>query len=199
MDERINGPLRLLLPGWEAPETFKDWSDNWRIWDAWVGIGRELNERFSVTMYAGGGAGTVKNSETYYPLFVPVSTQVDFTRRSMFMGSSLRWYPFGRPVFEGKGLRNALRGARPLTELNLGYTHQYSEASVGVSLPLVGEVLRIRDRQTYDLILFSPRIGVEFPLSDREFFNIVGGYTWMHEHGAEYNQGLIQFFYVRRF
>lgn len=199
IDQRINGMFKLLLPGWEAPDTFKDWSDNWQIWDAWVGIGRELNEHVSITFYAGGGAGTVKNSETYYPFLIPVNTKVDFTRRSMFVGSSLRWYPFGRPVYQGKGLGNILRGGRFLTEMNVGYTHQYSEASVRLSVPVLGEVLHIPDKQTYDLILFSPRIGVEFPLSDRDFFNIVGGYTWMHQHGAEFNQTLIQFFYVRRF
>jgi len=195
----LDRTFRPITLGWERPTTFKDWSDDWRIWDLWGGYGRDINEKSSWAVYAGGGAGTVHNSNLYFPLGIPIDLDVDFTRRSLLLGSSISYYPYGRPKKLGRGLKKTLEGSRLMTEMNVGYTHQTIIGDVKASLPLIGEVLRIKDESKYHLFWASPRIGVEMPLTDSDSLNILGGYLLFAEHAREFDGFLLEFFVRHRF
>ena len=47
IDKEINEPLGNMFPDWKKPETFKDWSDDYKIWDLWLMLGRDINEKSS--------------------------------------------------------------------------------------------------------------------------------------------------------
>ena len=195
IDRMLNRPLGLLLPRWQEPTTFKDWSDDWRIWDLWAGIGRDINQHTSWSIYAGGGAGTIRNRSVYLPLTV----DADFTRRSILAGSSITYYPFGKPSKLERGLRASLYGTRPMAEFNLGYTHQTVIGDVGLSMPLAGRIVRVYDKEQHHLFWVSPRLGIEIPISEKNSLNILGGYLFFHEQSDEFNGILLQAFIRRRF
>jgi len=199
IDRMLNRPGRLLFRGWEDPDTFKDWSDEGRIWDIWGGFGFEINEYVSWAIYSGGGFGTVKNRDHYHALGIPVGVRADFTRRSFFLGNSFSIYPWGRPERKGPGLMGSLRGARPAFEANFGFNYQYSLGDVSFSLPLIGRALHIEDQEEFYLLFFSPRVGLEFPINDRTTFNFIGGYTFFHDASDDFNSMLIEFFVRRSF
>lgn len=198
-DRLLNRPMNLLLPAWEEPTTFKDWSDDWRVWDVWAGVGREINDHLSWALYSGGGAGTIRNHDMYYPLGVPLRVKADYTRRSMFLGVSLSIYPWGRPEKGEPGFWNAVRAARPQFEANVGYNWQYALADVSFGFPVLGDLLNIEREYNYDLFFFSPRAGLEFPMTEKSSFNVILGYTLFHDHGDDFNSILLEFFVRNKF
>ena len=195
----LNNTLGNLLPRWERPTTFKDWCDDWRVWDLWGGYGRDINAYSSWTIYTGGGIGTIPNGKRYFPLGIPLRIDADFTRKSFLLGSSISYYPWGRPVKSEPGLVASLKAARPMAEFNVGYTYQISIGDVKASLPLAGNLLHIKDEKRYHLFWISPRIGMEVPLTAKDSLNVLAGYTVMHQHGPEYNGALLEFFVRHRF
>jgi hypothetical protein len=198
IDGLLNNTIGKLLPRWQEPVTFKDWSDEWRIWDLWVGYGRDLGPKSAWSVYAGGGVGTIINREKYLPL-ESLILDADFTRKSLLIGSSLSYYPWGRPEYRGAGIRNAFRGLRPVSEINVGYTNQTTIAEVRARLPLVGNALRVRMEDHYHLFWASPRFGVEIPLSHSDSLNILVGYLFFTDHAPEYNGFMLEIFYRHRF
>jgi hypothetical protein len=195
VDTMINGTLGLVIPGWQEPKTFKDWSDDFMIWDLWAGYGRDINAKWSWSVYGGGGAGTVKNADLYFPL----SVDIEFYRMSLLAGSSVSWYPWGKPVKGGRGVVESLRAGRPMVEMNVGYTYQISDADVYLSLPLLRKFIHIPDHQTYHLMWVSPRVGAEFPITNDTSLNVLTGMTFFHKHADEFNHVLLEFFIRHRF
>jgi len=198
IDGQLHNTFRWITPDWRRPRTFKNWSRDFQLWDLWVGYGRVLSKHFAWSVYTGGGAGTVPNDRTCHPLFLPVRFKVDFTRISLMFGTSVTWYPFGPPQKQDGFWRN-LAATRPMVEANVGYSHQTSKADVKLGLPFLGDVARIRQRDDYDLLWTSPRVGVETPLTENTSLNVLGGYLFFNEHSEEYNGALLEFFIRHRF
>ncbi len=199
IDRQINNTFGLIFPRWRRVTTFQDWRDQWYVWDLSCGVGRDINEKLAWTVYGGGGAGTIRNRDDYFAGPVPVTTKVYFTRQSMFAGSSLRWWPLGRPEKKEQGLVGSLKGTRPVTEMNVGYTRQISIADVRVYTPLTGDRLRIRQEDKSNLLWTSPRAGVDIPLSGGLSLNVLGGYLFFHDEADDYNGAILEFLISGRF
>lgn len=195
IDRMIDDPFGLVLPGWDRPTTFKDWSDDFRIWDLWAGYGRDISPKWSWSIYGGGGAGTIHNKRR----FLPLRLDIDFTRRSIMAGSSVTYYPFGKPRYRGRSYRETFLASRPMLEMNVGATHQTVIGDVRASLPVLGRILRIEDKEKFTLYWASPRAGIEIPLGERRSLNVLGGYLFFHDHAAEFNGALLEIFIRRRF
>lgn len=198
IDRQLNDTFGLITPDWRNPRTFKDWSEEFLLWDLWFGYGRVLSKHFAWSIYTGGGLGTVPNEHTFHPLLMPVKFKVDFTRMSVLAGTSITWYPFGPPKKQDGFWRN-LAASRPMAEANIGYSHQVSIADVKLGLPIVGDAIHIRQKDKYDLLWTSPRLGFETPLTETTSLNILGGYLFFNEHSDEFNGGLLEFFIRHRF
>lgn len=195
IDRMIDDPFGLVVPGWDRPTTFKDWSDDFRIWDLWAGYGRDISPKWSWSVYGGGGAGTIHNRRR----FLPLRLDIDFTRRSIMAGSSVTYYPFGKPRYRGRSYRETFLASRPMLEMNVGATHQTVIGDVRASLPVLGRILRIEDKEKFTLYWASPRAGVEIPLGERTSLNVLGGYLFFHDHAAEFNGAMLEVFIRRRF
>ena len=198
-DRMLNKPFGTLLRNWEDPDTFKDWSDDFRLWDLWIGYGRQFHPKAAWTIYGGGGAGTIPNTKRYYPLFIPMDLDANFTRRSILLGASLRYYPFGAPEYKDRGFAAAMRATRPVLEMNIGYTRQTSIGDVSISLPVGPRLIRIRDEEWLNLFWLSPRAGLEMPLSQNNTLNILGGGLFFHDHTEEFNGFLFECFIKHNF
>jgi len=206
IDLQINTLLGTLMPGLDEPTTFKDWSDDWRVWDIWAGFGRDIHAKSSWSVYAGGGQGTIENNDFALLLgLIPIDTDIDFTRRSYFAGTSVSYYPWGRPVKpkgtqKGSGMVRHLKAARPVFEMNAGYNRQVRIANVKLNGPIFGrKLLGIRQKDKFDLLWASPRAAMEIPLTENDSLTFMTGYTFFHDHSEEYNSFLLQAFVRHRF
>jgi len=206
IDQQINGVLGKLIYGWNAPRTFKDWSDEWLLWDAFVGFGRDIGPKWDWCVDFGGGAGTVKNRDTYYPLGLRLKSAIDFTRTEMFIEGTIDCYPWGKPALArnhsaptGSGIMNALRSTKPYLSVVSGYNHQTSEVRVDLKLPVVGDLVQQKQQDAYDLFYVCPRVSAELPVTKKDFLNFTVGYVFFAEHPREFNSICAGVFWKHRF
>ena len=99
--------------------------------------------------------------------------------------------PPGRPWVRPTG--------RPNLEANLGFSRQEVIGDVRLALPLLENIVRVEQDDTYYLFWASPRAAVEFALSDKDSINFMTGYTFFFDHGHEFDNVLVQAFWRRRF
>lgn len=199
IDRQLNAPFGTLLCNWKRPTTFRDWSNDFLLWDLWGGYGFDLSEQFSWAVYGGGGAGVVPNDNHYSLLGIPLRVRADFTRISLMAGTAITWYPFGRPAPATRNLWKNFAGTRPMAEMNVGYSYQVAIGDVKLSVPILGRLAHIRDEKQYHLAWTSPRLGIEVPLTKNNTLNILGGYLFFVPHSSEFNGGLLEFFIRHRF
>ena len=206
IDEQINGVFGKLICGWREPQTFKDWSDAWLLWDGYVGFGRDISPKWDWCVDFGGGAGTVKNRETYHPLGLRLKSAIDFARTEAFVEGTIDCYPWGKPVWAGNdsaptgsGIMNAVRSTRPYLSVVSGYNHQTAEADVRLTLPVLGYIVRQKQQDVYDLFYVCPRVSAEMPVSKNNFLNFTIGYAFFTEHPTEFNSVCIGTFFKHKF
>ncbi len=198
VDKQLNDTFGRVLPRWKEPRTFREWCDEWRVWDIWGGYGRDINAKASWAVYGGGGAGTVRNTKVYYPLGVRMKLDADFFRSSIMCGTSVSYYPFDRPRKIGNRFKDTLAGTRPVVEMNIGYTYQTAVGDVRLKLPLLDHI-NIKDETRYHLFWTSPRAGIEIPLTEADSLNMMAGYLFFFDHAREFNGLLLEFFVRHRF
>ena len=91
-------------------------------------------------------------------------------RSVWFVTAGVDYFPWGKPELpESREGRNpvALRlaAARPYFEGALGYVNLKGVAKVDIHLPKLESVFHYQDKARYDLIYWSPRLGVEIPIT----------------------------------
>ena len=75
VNREMNGIFGRVLPSWQEPITFKDWSRNWKLWDLYGGVGKDLGPRWSWQATAGAGVGAIPNGKRYRPLGIPLRSR----------------------------------------------------------------------------------------------------------------------------
>ncbi len=204
IDEQINGIFGAVLPRWEEPRTFRDWRDEFRLWDLHVGLGRELSPKWVWMSTVGGSIGTVRNEDRYYPLGVPAMFHVDFSRKFWFASTGMLYYPWGQSVYVPaesamERFRHSLRGTRPFVGGVGAYLDISVEAVVKIDLPLTGFDPRIVQKQRMQELYFSPRIGVDVPLTERNDLVLAAGYLFFCDHGEDLDNWSFYVMYKHRF
>lgn len=202
--QQINNVFGNILPRWEEPRTFRDWRDEFRLWDVHLGFGRELSPKWVWISTFGGSLGTVRNEDRYYPLGIPAMFHIDFSRKLWFASTGLLYYPWGQSVFtESEGpmerFRRSLIGARPFVGGIGAYLDLASEGVVQIDLPLTSFDPRIVQKQRMKSLYFSPRAGVDIPLTKRDDLVLAAGYLFFCEYGDDLDNWSFYMLYKHRF
>ncbi len=200
IDRDINGLYGNLLPNWEEPATFSDWRDQFMLWDLHLGVGRSLNEKWSVFSTVGFIMGTVRTYNDYLANLLDVN--VKFHRKVQFISAGVDYYPWGKSSFddvEGDGwLLNRIRAGKPYLEGGIGYVHIYTVGQVIMELPVLNDFAKVKHAEYYDLIYLSPRIGYDIPVSENGTLSLTAGYLFFDRHGAEFNTASYYVLYKHR-
>ncbi len=204
IDDELNEPLKAILPAWRGLETFKDWSDDSKIWDLWLEGGRDLSPRTSWFISAGGTAATIRNKRTYFPLGIPLMTDIRFRGTKLSLLGGLTFYPLGKPTLDSQSrtwnvVKRAVLRARPYGEIGVGYTFIRAEGSVKLGLPLLERLYKNKEKFDHHLLEISPRIGIEFPLNRDDSIALAGSYRFFHKHGGEFDSPSISAVFKHRF
>lgn len=190
IDRQLNDVLGWL-PFWKAPTTFRDWEQDFLLWDMTVGLGSDITPKTSWMCWTGGAIGEIKNNEHYGPL----ETDITFTRTTTFFTVQGYWYPRGKvdyaAVADKKGLQRipaAMANAKPYFSLATGYSFLRAEGDGKFKLPLVGTFLRQLDVEDHHMYQVSPRFGLEMPVSKNSSVTMEGMYYFFGPHHSdEYN------------
>jgi len=196
IDKEINEPLGNMFPDWKKPETFKDWSDDYKIWDLWLMLGRDINEKSSWFIEMGGMTSDIDNSKTYLSSGVPIDVDVDFSRTEAFVLGVLSYYPWGKPSIDKTRYR--ILCAKPYGEISIGYVYIEAAGEVKLSSP-PGLISKQKERRNYDLFQVSPRVGVEIPMTENDSVSFMGCYSFFNNNESEFNSPSFSIIYKHRF
>lgn len=191
VEERMNGILGRIMPGYTRPVTFRTWEEDLKTWDFHVGFGRDINSRFSWFVNGTVSAGYIDNEKTYYPLFVPVDTHIRFNRTVAGVIFGADYYPFGKPKLPPKGpvhpAIRALRASRPF--IKFAVSPVYVAGTGEAELRLAGRLGLIKEgvEQNHKLFYYTPRVGVEVPITPDDSLLLDTGYLFFTTHEEEYN------------
>ena len=191
IDAQINGIFGKVLPNWQKPTTFGDWSKNTMLWDVNVVVGRDMSRRTSLALLVGGATGKIPNHDSYGPL----ATDIKFTRFTAFASLVGSFYPWGKPVFEptsdgfGNKFKSAFRQSKPYVSLGMGYVYMDARADVRLKAPGLGlgQIFRQQDINKQNMFQISPRLGLELPVSENNSIILEGAYYKFHQHDDEYS------------
>ena len=202
INHQINGTLGRIIPDWNRPTTFRDWSDNMLLWDMHFGVGRDLGPKFSWFVDVGGVVGEIKTDGNYW-LVVPLRSRVSFSRTIWFVAAGMDYYPFGKPRLvktdKGCGLLRALKATRPYVELAAGHVH--ADESAKVRLKLSGTNLGFSKDEFlhHDVDYISPRVGLEMPVTQNDSISLQAGYLFFDRHGSDFNNLSVYLLHKHRF
>jgi len=186
IDDKLNNTLGLVIPNWKNPITFKDWSDEWRLWEGHAGFGREFGTKFSLFLGGGGAAGTVGNSDDYYSQLFPLRVRAEFTRKFGFAACGLTYYPWNRPCprAASRGLWRRIAAARPFLEAAVGYMISSEAGEARLGIKDVCTFFRYEEKRHRGVFFESPRIGLELPLGKDDSLVLKAGYSF-HNSGKD--------------
>jgi hypothetical protein len=204
IDHLINGKLGALFPRWENPVSFGDWRDNGRMFDFHLGLGRDINPKWSWMATVGGTAGFQSNPEVYFPLGVPMGINVTFERKLWFVTGAVDYFPWGKPQLGEKHagqnpVWRRLFAARPYVEGTVGYVNTKAHANIEFRLPIAGKFFTYQDKGRYDSIYVSPRVGIDIPITQSDSISLAAGYLFFTSHQNEFNNVSIYTIYRHRF
>ncbi|MFH1316716.1 MAG: hypothetical protein ABII01_04305 [Candidatus Woesearchaeota archaeon] len=170
--------------------TFEDWRDNAMLGTPYIGLGKNLNDRWSVWGIVAGVYGDISNDK---PLM-----DADFYMWGMCAEAGFTFYPFGKtdPVFQEKGfarILESLKQAKPFVTASLGVA--YTEG--GGLMSLHGPVIEIMGFEMINHHLGSyavGRIGVDVPLTQRiDLYISGGGGKYLFKEGDELDHATARF------
>jgi hypothetical protein len=202
IDREINR-LFTWCPFWKEPVTFKDWADDFCLWDITVGVGRDFTPKTSWMIWTGGSAATIENNERYGP----VSTEIEFARFTAFLTVQGYWYPWGKVDHDavaaerGKSrVASSFKHSKPYLSLATSYVYMDADADVQFKLPLIGTILSQPEQYEHHLYQVSPRLGIELPVSENNSITVEGLYYFIGPtHGDEYNGPSFNVMFKHRF
>ena len=203
----MDGRLGLLFATWERPETFKDWGENMKLWDFQLGVGRDLSPKVTAYMAVGATKGRQPNNQWYWSpvLGRPVGLDIDFERSLFFITTGLDYYFVGQPDLptseesSDNALMRRLKAARPYGEFAVGYINIKTLAAVSPKLPIRGKLFTYQDKARYDLFYWSPRLGIDVPLTQDDSLSFAVGYLFFTNHPTEFNNVSIYTIFRHRF
>lgn len=202
INHQINGTLGLIIPGWERPTTFRDWSDDMLLWDFHFGAGRDLGPKFSWFVDVGGVLGTIKTADNYW-LVAPLDSRVAFSRTVWFVAAGMDFYLFGKPRLvktdKGCGLLQALKATRPYIEFAAGHVHANEAAKVRLKISGTNLGFSKDEFLHHDVDYVSPRVGVEMPVTENDSISLQAGYLFFDRHASDFNNLSVYLLHKHRF
>jgi hypothetical protein len=202
IDKLINGYVGSLFPRWEEPRTFKDWRDDFMLWDFQIGLSREINPKWDYYVAVGAVYGYQPNSKRYYPLGIPLDIDVEFERQVLFVSTGADYFPWGKaecPEGAGNAILPRLKAARPYAELFVTYIDLKGRAEGSFKLPGFGEFAHYQDKARYDLIGIGPRVGIDIPVTKNNSISFAFNPIIFTSHQREFDTLSVSTFLRHRF
>ena len=181
--------LRTLSPGHEGVYTVSDLRDDHGLWPPHLGLGKNLNDHWSVFLEAGYTAGKVRTKDDRRSIFIlPLHTDFEIKRSALFAGVGLDYFPWGMAEQRDyDGLGDRLSGIRPFLGTRLTWTHATFQAKIKLGLNPFPNVVNIALGDAWTLPSATLVGGFDLPLSKDTTVTVNAGYNhfWDQEFDFE--------------
>lgn len=188
VDKFFNRPLRILAPGFDDVRTFSDTRDDHLMWPPHLAVGRLLLNRWGLFLEVGYSSGKVRTKDTDASLLIlPIHTDFEITRGALYGGVGLDYYPLGVvKLAKYDGLKTRLHAARPFLGTRLTWTHATYDAKIKAGLKPFGNLVDLRQSDSWLLPSLNLDIGADVPLTKRSVLTVNAGYTFFEDRAYDF-------------
>ncbi len=171
--------LRTLSPGHEGVYTVSDLRNDHGLWPPHIGVGKNLNDQWSVFLEAGYTAGKVRTkNDRRSILLLPLHTDFEIHRSAVFAGIGLDYFPWGmaeQRTYDGLGDR--LSNIRPFLGTRLTWTHATFRAKAKLGLAPLPNFVNLELGDSWTLPSATIVGGFDLPLSRDTTLTMNAGYN----------------------
>ena len=180
--------LRGLAPGHDGVYTVSDLRDDHGLWPPHIGVGKNLNDHWSVFLEAGYTAGKVRTkTDDRSIILVPLHTDFEIMRSALFAGLGVDYFPWGMPEQQDyQGLRARLAEVRPFFGTRLTWTHATFRAKAKLGFPPTPNFLNIEIADAWTLPSLTTVVGFELPLSKNSALTVNGAYNYFWKQDFDF-------------
>lgn len=189
INKTLEPVLRTLSPGHEGVYTVSDLRDDHGLWPPHIGLGKNLNDKWSMFLEAGYTAGKVRTkNDRRSILLLPLHTDFEIQRSAKFVGVGLDYFPWGmaeQRTYDGLGDR--LTNIRPFLGTRLTWTHATFRAKAKLGLAPLPNFLNLELGDSWTLPSATIVGGLDLPLSRDTTLTVNAGYNhfWDQEFDFE--------------
>jgi len=180
--------LQGLSPGHRGVKTIGDLRDDHLLWPPHVGLGVNLNTRWSLFVEAGYTSGKVRTKvDRPSVLLLPLHTDFEIQRSALFAGVGIDYFPWEMPkqeAYDGLGAR--LAGARPFLGTRLTWTYATYNAKVKIGFKPFPNVVNLEFEDAWGLPSLTVVGGVDVPLSRHTTLTFNGGYNFFWDQEFDF-------------
>lgn len=189
IDAGINGPFRLIAPGFSDVQTFSDQRDQGKIWNFFIGVGYDLSDRWDVFFQMGHTAGKLHTEATDFSLLLlPLHTDVVLKRSSFFIGPGIAYHPFGMvDRREYDSVWERIKGARPFVATTLHWNYQTFSADVSAGFRPFGNVYHEEEDLEWSVMSAGVTAGADIPVSERDVLAMNIQYEIFFRYGSDFS------------
>ena len=184
----FNTPMRLLAPGFEDVTTFGDLRDLSLLVMPNLGMGYVVSKRVAVFLELGYGAGPVRTKANDASIFLfPLHTDFEMKRAAFVVVPGVDFFPFGMvEQREYHGLKDRLRGAKPMLGLRVPWTYASYEAYVKVGFKPFGNLVSVKKSDAWRIWSVNANVGVDVPVSKHHQLNFNAGHSFFAERDYDF-------------
>lgn len=185
--------LGFLAPGHGGIDTISELRDDHLLWPPHVGLGYNLNDKWSVFVEAGYTAGKVRTrDDTRSLLLVPLHTDFEIFRSALFGGVGVDYFPWGMPEQrEYDGLRDRLTSIRPFLGTRVTWTYATYRVKAKFGVHPLPNLVNIELSDAWVLPSATFVGGFDLPLSKDTTLTVNAGYNYFQDQEFDFEGGLL--------
>ncbi len=181
--------LQGLAPGHDGVYTVSDLRDDHGLWPPHLGLGLNLNDKWSVFLEAGYTAGKVRTkTDDRSIILLPLHTDFEIKRGALFAGVGVDYFPWGMAKQQDyHGLRERLVEIRPFVGTRLTVTRATFRAKIKLGFRPFPNFVNVELSDAWTLPSATTVAGFDMPLSKNTALtvNVAYNYFWDQEFDFE--------------
>jgi hypothetical protein len=188
VDQLLEPLLRTLSPGHDGVHTISDLRDEHLLWPPHLGLGKNLNDKWSIFLEAGYTAGKVRTKNDRASIFLlPLHTDFEIKRSALFAGVGLDYFPWGMTEQRTyDGLADRLAGIRPFLGTRLTWTYATYRAKVKLGLNPFPSLVNLELHDAWALPSATIVGGIDVPLSRDTSLTMNAGYNHFWDQAFDF-------------
>lgn len=192
--------LGVVAPGHGGIDTISELRDDHLLWPPHLGLGYNLNDKWSVFLEAGYTAGKVRTrDDTPSLLLLPLHTDFEIFRSALFGGVGVDYFPMGMAEQrEYDGIGDRLRSIRPFLGTRFTWTYATYHVKAKFGIHPLPNLVNVELGEAWGLPSTTFVGGLDLPLSKDTTLMVNAGYSHFWEQASDF-EGYVFTIQLRRY
>jgi hypothetical protein len=182
-----------IAPGHDGINTISELRDDHLLWPPHLGLGYNINDKWSIFLEAGYTAGKVRTrDDTPSLLLLPLHTDFEIFRSALFGGVGLDYFPWGMPEQRPyDGLTDRVSSIRPFLGTRVTWTYATYRVKAKFGLHPLPNLINVELSDAWILPSVTLVGGFDLPISKDTTLTVNAGYNYFESQEHDFEGGLL--------